>query len=172
MARFDLLGGAGGNWRRQNEIDHEDVEAQVTADSCGPASARNVFRMLGWTAMPTHDDLYELAGRRACDVQSLARAMNELSTDHAGYAHWVGEALSPPADDYAALTLALAGYTPWIARLQEQRRMGHFVVVGNISQEQVAIRDPWPPGTAYSMSVADFVEHWSLHLVWRRGLHA
>jgi hypothetical protein len=163
------VAGAGGAWPRGEEVDDPDIEPQHTKDSCGPACALIAFRMLAAQPLPTQDDLYEHAGRCACDVATLARAMNACSpASEASGVGWTGQAITYPDDDFRALTLALAGSTPWIAHLRERASLGHFVVVERVTLQEVRILDPWHPGTRYPMLLDDFVKYWNLQLVWRR----
>lgn len=165
LSEPDFLAGAGGNWPRQNEIDDPDVEPQLTEDSCGPACARIALRRTGAATVPSHEDLYERTGRSACNVVALARAMNESGGSPI---EWTGGAVSNAADDFRALTISLARYTPWIAHLRTAgTRVGHLVVIIEVGSVDVTILDPWHPGTRYLMTLDDFADFWSLELVWR-----
>lgn len=159
------VAGAGGSWQRSGEIDDPSVEAQETSHSCGPACARIALQILKVEPLPTQDDLFERTGRTACSVEALARAINEIALNNGP---WVGQAVSNPDDDFRKLVHTLSSYVPWIAHLRPKgARIGHLVVVANVASDIVQILDPWRPGTSYSMSLDEFLEHWGLELVWR-----
>jgi hypothetical protein len=52
---------------------------------------------------------------------------------------------------------------------QPQASIGHFVVVNGCDADTTLdIRDPWSPGTRYSMDIKDFVDYWCDEAVFRR----
>lgn len=158
-------GGAGGNWPRQNERVDVSVVRQVDALHCGPACAEMLLRKRGIL----HVDQQAIGS--VCGVPvwptSLAQTMQQLASASGQWTGgWaVGTGLTPQA-----VFEILCATGAWAAMLWTPgERIGHMVVVDGLEQTgAVCVRDPWPPGTTYTMSRRDFLDYWTEQAIfWR-----
>lgn len=158
--------GAGGNWPRAGEKLDTTVVCQYQRQACGPASAQML--LAGWGVQVEQQVIAEACGTPVW-VALLARVMRELGAE-SGY--WEGGKpyIEGHTHDQMLDTLCASGR--WAAVLWETgNRIGHVVVVDGLSGDgrRLRILDPWPPGTTYTMSRADFLNYWNEEAIWRRG---
>ncbi|HKV40638.1 MAG TPA: papain-like cysteine protease family protein [Blastocatellia bacterium] len=160
----DRVGGAGGSWPRSNERPDYRVVKQEGELYCGCACALTVLKLIGVGTLPSQDELYMAGGSRPFSVESLSRVLNDWGLCEG---RWMGLATKPPEGrDYAWIVNTLSGLGPWIAFFQEpQVRVGHFVVVGGAAAS-IELLDPWEPGTAYEMTMDEFLSVWNYQAVY------
>lgn len=116
------------------------VEQQVIADACGQPS---------WAEL-------------------VARMMQEMAPESG---EWDGGPVGIEGVSETQMVRLLCRTGSWAALLWETgSRIGHMVIVDGIEEDKrrVRIRDPWPPGTRYTMSIDDFVNWWSQSAIFRR----
>lgn len=159
------LAGAGGKWQTINELKDSSVSQQENDVSCGAACGKMLLQQRGIKI--EQEQIRALAGSPTWTEQ-LAYAMNQLNPSDEG--KWKGGYLQIPGATARQVFLSLCITGSWIAELREPlRKMGHFVVVdGMDEQEKPLIRDPWD-GTRYQMETEEFLKYWSQQGVfWRR----
>jgi filamentous hemagglutinin len=159
------LAGAGGKWKTINERKDPTVIQQKNDVSCGAACGQMLFKNKGVNV--EQEQLRSLAGSPTWSEQ-LAYAMNQLTDSEDG--EWKGGYLKISGATAKQVFLSLCTTSAWIAELREPlTKMGHFVVVDGIDeQEKPIIRDPWD-GTRYKMEIEEFLEYWSQQGVfWRK----
>lgn len=161
-----LLGGAGGHWPRQDEQFDPSVVCQRDVLHCGPACAEMLLRDRGVV------DIDQTAIAAFCGVPvalvELASALNQLVEPAAG--SWQGGAIRLPGASDMQLLRALGTTGSWAALLwQSGQRIGHLVVIDfALNPERLLVRDPWSPGTTYTMTSQNFLDYWSQEaLFWR-----
>ncbi len=159
------LAGAGGKWKTINELKDPTVIQQENDVSCGAACGQMLFKNQGINV--EQEQLNALAGCPTWSEQ-LAYAMNQLTLCEDG--EWKGGYFKIPLSTVRQVFLSLCTTGSWIAELREPlTKMGHFVVVDGIDeQEKPIIRDPWD-GTRYKMEIDEFLKHWTQQGVfWKR----
>lgn len=159
------LAGAGGKWKTIDELKDLTVIQQENDVSCGAACSKMLLKQRGIEL--EQEQIRALAGSPTWSEQ-LAYAMNQLSPFDDG--EWKGGYLNIPGATARQVFLSLGTTGSWIAELREPlRKMGHFVVVEGIDeQDQPLIRDPWD-GTRYKMETEEFLKYWSQQGVfWRK----
>jgi hypothetical protein len=100
-------------------------------------------------------------------TRELAQALNTLDPNGP---HWIGGPVTMAEQPVQGLLRTLCNTGSWIAMFwQPQASIGHFVVVDGFDTDTTLdIRDPWSPGTCYSMHIKDFVDYWCDEAVfWR-----
>jgi ABC-type bacteriocin/lantibiotic exporter with double-glycine peptidase domain len=156
--------GAGGNWPRKGERPDESVACQEGQYNCGPACAQMLLADLG----------IAVEQQRIAEVCStpvwpalLARTIREIGAE-AGY--WEGGRPFIEGVSVNQMIDILCASGIWAAVLWDSHtRLGHMVIVDSLKSQSLCIRDPWPPGTSYSMSRADFLNYWNEEAIWRRA---
>jgi ABC-type bacteriocin/lantibiotic exporter with double-glycine peptidase domain len=146
MGKKDFAG-AGGNWVVRDEQPDPTVVPQAGDNHCCAACIAMLLATRGITA-----DQHTIAtniGTPTATVD-LHPELNRLDP-HNDYQY----------DFFADLPSGLAylqKHTPWIAFLKDfGTAVLHAVVVdGTTPHGHLLIRDPWPPGTTYTMTPADF----------------
>ncbi|HKV37925.1 MAG TPA: papain-like cysteine protease family protein [Blastocatellia bacterium] len=160
----EKVGGAGGNWPRSNERRDERVVTQQGSLYCGCACALTLLKLIGLQDLPTQEELYAAGGFGPLSVESLSAVLNDCGFCEG---RWTGQGTSPPeGKDYTWIVRTLSDLGPWIAFFQEPlSRVGHFIVVAAVS-ESIEILDPWEPGTAYEMTMDEFMGVWNYQAVY------
>src|SRR5258708_2027647 len=123
-----------------------------------------VLLLLGVKNLPTQDQLWDAHGAIPYSVEGLAGVLNEILTGN-GVGYWKGGTtdFEVPAGDEAAFLAGLGSDLPWIAHVRQgPGRIGHLVVVVEVTQASLHLLDPWPPGTSYDMTLTDFLKIWSI----------
>ncbi len=159
------LAGAGGKWKTINELKDPTVIQQENDVSCGAACGKMVFKQKGIDV--EQEQIRANSGSPTWSEQ-LAYAMNQLSSCEDG--EWKGGYFKITGATARQVFLSLCSTGSWIAELREPlKKMGHFVVVDGIDeQEKPIIRDPWD-GTRYKMETEEFLKHWNQQGVfWRK----
>jgi ABC-type bacteriocin/lantibiotic exporter with double-glycine peptidase domain len=155
--------GAGGNWPREGERPDESVACQQEQYACGPACAQMLLADLGISV--EQQTIAEVCSTPVWPAL-LARTMRELVVE-AGY--WEGGRPFIQGVSTNQMIDILCASGCWAAVLWDSRtRLGHMVIVDGLKNQSLRIRDPWPPGTSYSMSRADFLNYWNEEAIWRR----
>jgi hypothetical protein len=167
----DALPDPGGRWPRRNERQDPDAIRQETPDFCGCACGLIVLKRLGISPLPTQTALWERGGSTLFSVATLSHVLNEEFSIHSASGVWKGQGIVPaPGRDWPTVFRELGRATDWIAHLRETgARVGHLVVVSHADSESVRLLDPWI-GSAYEMSVAEFLDYWNFEAVYlKRG---
>jgi hypothetical protein len=165
--KISLLSGAGGPWPRFDEQVDPSVVCQFGNLWCGPACAVMILKDTG-VGEVDQQDVGRLSGAPT-GTKALAAALNALASFPDG--RWLGGPVEIPGALLDALLPVLCRTGSWSAMLwPPTSAIGHFVVVDalDLNNQTLDIRDPWPPGTAYRMNLADFVNYWSGEAVFRR----
>ena len=151
------LAGAGGKWKTINELKDSTVIQQINDVSCGAACGEMLFKNKGFDI--EQEQLLALAGSPTWSEQ-LAYAMNQFIPSEDG--EWKGGYFKIIGATSKQVFLSLCTTGSWIAELREPlTKMGHFVVVDGIDeQEKPIIRDPWDR-TRYKMDTEEFLKYWS-----------
>jgi filamentous hemagglutinin len=116
------------------------IEQQVIAEACGQPS---------WPGF-------------------VASTMRELAPESG---NWDGGSVGIEGFSANQMVRLLCRTGSWAAVLWEAgSRIGHMVIVDAFEEDKqrVRIRDPWPPGTRYTMNLEDFVHWWSESAIFRR----
>src|SRR5437868_7152880 len=111
MDRRDGLAGAGGDWPRDGECVDPRVVIQEQPLYCGCACVPMVLAETG-IAIPSQDELYELAGARPFSCESLAEALNDLDPLRI----WRGAWLDRDNQDYNDVIRTLSERL-WVAEM-------------------------------------------------------
>lgn len=157
--------GAGGKWTTINERKDDSVVKQENDLSCGVACAEMIFRKKGLDINQLQ--IREIAGSPTW-AEQLAFAMNQLNSTSDG--KWQGGFFNIIGATDKQIFLSLCQTGSWIAELREPlAKIGHFVVVDGIdNEEKPLIRDPWD-GTSYKMEIEEFLNHWTFQgIFWRK----
>lgn len=161
-----MQSGAGGPWPRLNERQDPSVVCQQNPLWCGPACVVMVLTTRGIQANVNQQAVVAITNAPT-GSKALAQALNTL--DPIG-PRWIGGPVTLPGQSAPGLLRILCRTGSWIAMFwHPQASIGHFVVVdGFDNNTTLDIRDPWSPGTRYSMKVQDFVHYWCDEAVfWR-----
>lgn len=160
-----LFIGAGGLWPRQGEKPDPSVVSQFQNFACGPASAQMLLAYRGCEV-----DQRVIAEESGTPVGPglLAQVMNDLVP---ALSNWQGgrafiEGVAP-----SGIIERLCKTGSWAAILWDAgKSFGHMAIVDRISDDaqSLFIRDPWPPGTTYTMRMTDFLQYWTEQAIfWR-----
>lgn len=156
----------GGAWPAMEPRVDAAAIAQRDALSCGPACGQMLLRDRGVRA--TQELVGAKAGGIPATPSGLERALNVLDDSCSG--HWAGGLVRLPGRPAPDVVHTLGSTGSWSAFLWERgARIAHAVVVDGVDANgRVWIRDPWGPGTRYSMELDDFLDHWTGIAVYRR----
>jgi hypothetical protein len=159
------LSGAGGNWPRQDERPDDSVICQFEIYACTAACAQMLLAEQG--VLVDQQVIAEACGQPSWPGL-VARIMREIAP---ASANWDGGSVGIAGVSETQMVRLLCRTGSWGAVLWEPgARIGHMVIVDHFEAQTqcLSIRDPWPPGTRYTMSLVDFVNWWSMSAVFRR----
>jgi ABC-type bacteriocin/lantibiotic exporter with double-glycine peptidase domain len=161
--KFKKLAGIGSGLPYSKSIITSSMVSQELPMSCGPACTRQLLKDAGLDIseemIRTLSKFNPKFGTQASD---LAYALNKLFEQENLYQ---GGGVEPEAFN------ALVNRGSWIARVKLSTGP-HFVIVDEIKDDKVLIRDPWSshsPGSGNGLACEIDIEVFKEY--WRRGIH-
>lgn len=151
--------GAGGFWKALNERKDPSVVKQKTPLSCVAAVGEMLLRARGIEM--TQTEIIDIIGE-ASTTDKLADLLNEKDKS-AGGEKWHGVIVA------VKYLHKIANKSSFGAVLREGTPLGHLVLVEKLEENLLFIKDPWD-GTAYQMTIVDFLEVWNGEIIFKWNL--
>ena len=151
--------GAGGFWKVINEQQDDSVIKQKTPLSCVAAVGVMLLQTRGMTM--TQADIIDIIGE-ASTTEKLAKLLNDTDKLR-GEEKWHGTIVA------VKYLEKIANKSPFGAVLREGNPLGHLVLIEKLKGNLLSIKDPWD-GTAYQMTVEEFLKVWNGEIIFRWNL--
>lgn len=151
--------GAGGFWEVINEKQDDSVIKQKTPLSCVAAVGVMLLHNRGITM--TQEEIIDIIGE-ASTTEKLAKLLNDTDKPR-GEEKWHGAIVA------VKYLEKIASKSPFGAVLREGNPLGHLVLVEKLEGNLPSIKDPWD-GTAYQMTVEEFLKVWNGEIIFKWNL--
>lgn len=151
--------GAGGFWNRINEKKDTSVIQQKTSLSCVVAIGEMLLQTRG--ILMTQEEILDIIGE-ASTTTDLAKLLNKIDkTNNENKWHGIIVAVRHLEK--------IAAKQSFGAVLREGSTLGHLVLVENLENSLLNIKDTWD-ATSYQMTIEDFLQVWNGEVIFKWNL--